>query len=133
MRKYLATSLVMIVSLLLTACVTVEPAKPIVVNGAAGYLEKISLPQGSEINIAIIDFDTPGAIIAQKNFTIARVPVPFKFLLPADTIDASVNYGVVAMIRYQGQVLFQTYDKYPVINNGKFTTEVMMKPMYPTN
>ncbi|ASF14723.1 MAG: YbaY family lipoprotein [Shewanella xiamenensis] len=114
-------------SLTMTGCVTVQPEPPIIINGAAGYLEKIILPQGSEITIAIIDLNTPGAIIAQKSFNIARAPVPFKFLLPAQSIDKRINYGVVAMIKYQDKVIFQTYDRFPVINNGKYTTEVLMK------
>ncbi len=65
--------------------------------------------------------------MAQKSFDIARAPVPFKFILPAETVESNVNYGVVAMIQYQGRVIFQTYDRYPVINNDKFTTEVLMK------
>ncbi|MCT7943425.1 MULTISPECIES: YbaY family lipoprotein [Shewanella] len=113
--------------LLLTGCVTVVPDAPVVVNGYAGYLEKIALPQGSKIYIAIIDINTPGAIISQKSFDIARAPVPFKFIFPAEAIDKSVDYGVVAMITYQGKVIFQTYDKFEVINNDKFTTEVLMK------
>ncbi|QVK23763.1 YbaY family lipoprotein [Shewanella dokdonensis] len=108
-------------------CVTVAPPAPVVVNGAASYHERIMLPDGCSITIAIIDLDTPGAIVAQKSFNIARVPVPFKFILPADSVDSKTNYGVVAMIMYQGRVIFQTYDRYPVINNGKNTTEVIMK------
>ena len=111
----------------LSGCVTVQPDPPVVVNGAAGYLEKILLPQGSEITIAIIDLNTPGVIVAQKSFNIARAPVPFKFLLPAQSIDKRINYGVVAMIKYQDKVIFQTYDRFPVINNDKYTTEVLMK------
>ncbi|MCL1037806.1 YbaY family lipoprotein [Shewanella submarina] len=112
-----------------SACVTVEPPKPVIVNGAAGYLERIALPPGSVINISIVDLNTRGSIFAQKTFEVARVPVPFKFILPAETIDKSINYGVVAMITYKDQVLFQTFTRYPVINNGKFTTEVLMKPV----
>lgn len=120
-------SSVLLLCLFLTACVTVQEEPPIIVNGAAGYLEKIALPQGCSVTIAIIDLDTPGVIMAQKSFDIARAPVPFKFILPADTVKDDVNYGVVAMILYQGQVIFQTYDRYPVINNNKLTTEVLMK------
>ncbi|QYJ80168.1 YbaY family lipoprotein [Shewanella acanthi] len=119
--------LLSLMTLGLSACVTVEPEQPVVVNGAAGYLEKVLLPQGSEITIAIIDLNTPGVIVAQKSFQIARAPVPFKFFLPAQSIDKRINYGVVAMIKYQDRVIFQTYDRFPVINNGKFTTEVLMK------
>lgn len=117
----------LLASFALSGCVTVQPGPPVVVNGAAGYLEKILLPQGSEITIAIIDLNTPGVIIAQKSFNIARAPVPFKFLLPAQSIDKRINYGVVAMIKYQDKVIFQTYDRFPVINNDKYTTEVLMK------
>ena len=117
----------LLVTFALSGCVTVQPDPPVVVNGAAGYLEKILLPQGSEITIAIIDLNTPGVIIAQKSFNIARAPVPFKFLLPAKSIDKRINYGVVAMIKYQDKVIFQTYDRFPVINNDKYTTEVLMK------
>ncbi|MCG9965104.1 MAG: YbaY family lipoprotein [Shewanella sp.] len=121
--------LMCLTSLAMSGCVTVKPEPPVIVNGAAGYLEKIVLPQGSEITIAIIDLNTPGVVIAQKSFNIARAPVPFKFLLPAQSIDKRINYGVVAMIKYQEQVIFQTYDRFPVINNDKYTTEVLMKPV----
>ena len=114
-------------ALMLNACVTVKPEKPVVVYGYAGYAEKIALPQGCKINISIIDFNTPGMIISQKNFDIATAPVPFKFILPAELINSRVDYGVVAMITYKGKAIFQTYDKYHVINNGQFTTQVLMK------
>ncbi|MBE8167933.1 MAG: chaperone for general secretion pathway YbaY [Shewanella sp.] len=111
----------------LAACVTVKDEPPIVINGAAGYNERVMLPEGSKITIAIIDLDTPGVIIAQKNFNVARAPIPFKFILPAKSIDDSVNYGVVALIKNQNRLLFQTYDRYQIINNGKFTVEILMK------
>jgi len=116
-----------LMAILLNGCVTVQPEPPVIINGAAGYLEKILLPQGCEITIAIIDLNTPGVVIAQKTFNIARAPVPFKFSLPAKSIDKRIQYGVVAMIKYQDQVIFQTYDRYPVNNNDKYTTEVLMK------
>ncbi|BAJ03085.1 YbaY family lipoprotein [Shewanella violacea] len=121
------TIILLVCVLSLSACVTVEPVPPVIVNGAAGYLEKINLPMGSKITIAIVDLDTQGVIIAQKSFDIARAPVPFKFILPPESVREDVNYGAVAMIVYQGQVIFQTYDRFPVINNGKYTTEVLMK------
>ena len=124
---WLKLSVFALLSVMLSACVTVEPPKPVIVNGYAGYLEKIALPQGCKINIAIIDFNRPGVIISQKNFDVARAPVPFKFILPAELISSGVDYGVVAMITYNGKAIFQTYDKYRVINNDKYTTEVLMK------
>lgn len=125
MFKRAVILLVCVISL--SACVAVEQEPPVIINGAAGYLEKINLPQGSKITIAIIDMDTPGIIMAQKSFDIARAPVPFKFILPSETVEKNVNYGVVAMILYQNKVIFQTYDRFPIISNGKYTTEVLMK------
>lgn len=129
LKKVKLLILFCLTSFVMSGCVTVTPEPPVIVNGAVGYLEKIILPQGSEITIAIIDLNTPGVVIAQKSFNIARAPVPFKFLLPAQSIDKRINYGVVAMIKYQEQVIFQTYDRFPVINNDKYTTEVLMKPV----
>jgi putative lipoprotein len=126
-NKGIQLAIVALIAMMLHGCTTIEPEKPIIVNGYAGYTEKITLPKGCKINIALIDFNTPGAIIAQKNFDIARVPVPFKFSLPAGLISRGVDYGVVAMITYQGNAIFQTYDKFRVINNGQFTTQVLMK------
>ncbi len=111
----------------LSGCVTVEEPKPVIINGAAGYLERVALPPNSAITIAVIDLDTPGVIFAQKTFNIVRAPVPFKFILPPETIDPNVNYGVVALIKHNNLVIFQTYERFPVINNRKFTTEVLMK------
>ncbi|QSX41913.1 YbaY family lipoprotein [Shewanella cyperi] len=125
--KLLQTLWLGLALLFLGGCVTVEPPKPVIVNGAAGYLEKLLLPPDSNITIAIIDLDTPGVIVAQKSFNIVRAPVPFKFILPAETVDKGINYGVVAMIKNQGRVLFQTYDRFPVISNDKYTTEVIMR------
>lgn len=133
MIRRIKLAFVFIFVVALSACVTVEPPKPIIVNGAVGYKEKIMLPPGAVINIAIIDMNTPGAIIAQKTFEVARVPVAFKFILPPETIDKKMNYGVVAMITYRNHVIFQTYNRYPVINNGLFTTEVIMQPVEPQN
>lgn len=114
----------------LAACVTVTPEKPMVVNGAVGYLEKIMLPQNSQLTIAIVDLGNPQNILAQKNFQVVRMPVPFKFQLPKSSINRNANYGVVAMIKYQNKVIFRTYEQFPVINNGKTTTEVLMKAVY---
>lgn len=119
--------LLVLLASMLGGCVTVKPEPPVVVNGYAGYLERIALPPGCKINIAVIDFNTPNRVISQKNFDIARVPVPFKFIFPAESIEKGTDYGVVAMITYQGKTIFQTYEKFRVINNDKFTTEVLMK------
>lgn len=113
--------------MLLTACVTVKEPKPVVVSGYATYLERMAVPQGSTINISVIDINTPGLILSQKNFNVAKVPVPFKFIFPADVIDKDAKYAVVAMIAANDKVLFQTYDTVEVINNDKFIAEVVMK------
>ena len=65
MMSLMKKSLVLLCMLVLTACVTVQEKPPVVVNGAAGYLEKLALPQGSSITIAIISepryvFTMPG-------------------------------------------------------------------------
>ncbi|WP_163937194.1 YbaY family lipoprotein [Paraferrimonas sp. SM1919] len=112
----------------LSGCVTVVNEKPVTVSGAAGFLEKIRLPQDARITIAIIDANTRGQILAQKSFNVAVNAVPFKFTLKPEVIDKKANYVVVSHISSAAGILFQTYDEYPVINNGLYTTEVIMKP-----
>ena len=120
-------SVLFVCCLFLMACVTVKEDPHVIVNGAAGYLEKVALPKGCSITIAIIDLDTRGSILAQKSFDIARAPVPFKFFLAADEVEDDVNYGVVAMIQHKGKLIYQTYEHFPVINNDEFTAAVLMK------
>lgn len=127
MMKWVKGLLLLVCMQVLSACVTVEPEPPIMVNGLVGYLERIKLPQDSSITIAIVDLKRPDKVIAQKNFNVAQVPVPFKFMLPQESIDPRADYSVVAMITYQGQLIFKTFDRFPVINNGVMTTEVWMK------
>jgi putative lipoprotein len=63
-KKGIQFAVVTLIAIILNGCVTIEPEKPVIVNGYAGYAEKIALPQGCKINIALIDFNTPGAIIS---------------------------------------------------------------------
>lgn len=71
-----------LMAILLNGCVTVQPEPPVIINGAAGYLEKILLPQGCEITIAIIDLNTPGVVIAQRPLILPAPPCHLNFHYP---------------------------------------------------
>lgn len=114
--------------LVLSGCVAVTPDKPVVVSGAIGYPSNKILPKDSMVTIALVDMNTPGVVIAQKSFAVISQPILFKFTLSPKKIDKKVNYGVVALITQQNKVLYQSYRRYPVINNETFVAKIMLKP-----
>ncbi|MBL6734572.1 MAG: YbaY family lipoprotein [Shewanellaceae bacterium] len=114
--------------LVLSGCVAVKPEQPVVVSGAIGYVSNKVLPKNAMVTIALVDMDTPGAVISQKSFEVLTQPILFKFTLPADKIDDGINYGVVALISHNNNVLYQSYRRYPVISNKTFVAKLMLKP-----
>ena len=123
--------LIVIITLYLSACVTVEPEKPLMISGAIGYKKEFDLPENAMVSIALVDLDKPGKIFEQKTFKVHQQPILFQLYLEKDSIDDDVNYGVVALIRSSNKILLQSYHRYPVINNERFMTEVQLKPFVP--
>ena len=122
--------LIMLGALMLSACVAVdEKPEPVKVSGAAGFAQSYKLPSNAVATVALIDLNTPGVVIEQKSFRVYAQPILFQFMLKAEEVDPNVNYGVVALVSAEDKVIFQTYKRYPVINNKRFITEVEMQPV----
>ncbi len=121
---------VMLALLMLSACVTVnEKPEPVVVSGAAGFTQQYKLPSNAIATVALIDLNTPGVVIEQKSFRVYAQPILFQFMMKQEEVDSDINYGVVALVSVDDKVVFQTYKRYPVINNDRFITEVEMRPV----
>ncbi|WP_028110783.1 YbaY family lipoprotein [Ferrimonas futtsuensis] len=125
----LRTLSILLFSLVLTGCVTVGDTKPemVSVTGVAGAEGVSLLPQGAELTVAIIDANVRGAILAQKNFTVAKLPALFQFKLPKQAIREDADYLVVAMVKLEEKLLLQSYERFPVINNGETVVTVIME------
>ena len=123
-------ALIMLGALMLSACVTVDDKpEPVVVSGAAGFAQNYKLPSNAVATIALIDLNTPGVVIEQKSFRVYAQPILFQFMMKKEDVNPSINYGVVALVSVDDKVIFQTYKRYPVINNDRFITEVEMQPV----
>ncbi|TKB49784.1 chaperone for general secretion pathway YbaY [Ferrimonas sediminicola] len=120
---------VLLFSLVLTGCVTVGESQPklVSITGVAGAEGVSLLPKGAELTVAIIDAKVRGAILAQKHFTVAKLPVLFKFQLPEKAIDPDADYLVVAMVKLEDRLLLQSYERFPVISNGERVVTVTME------
>ncbi|GAA4877213.1 YbaY family lipoprotein [Ferrimonas pelagia] len=118
-----------LLSLLLTACVTVDESKEDVVrlSGVVTFKEATLLPANSSIMVAVIDADKPGMVLDQKDYEVGKLPVPFFFAIPKDQIDKRANYVVWASVRVQGQTILHTQRQFPVINNGALTATVLVE------
>lgn len=115
----------------LTACVTVEPEKPLQIAGTVHFDSKLTLPHTSEAIIALVDLDNPGRVFETKQLKIYQQPLLFQFYVNKDLLSSEVNYGVVALIRTQEEILLQSYHRYPVINNEKHVVDIYLEPYVP--
>ncbi|MBY5990703.1 YbaY family lipoprotein [Ferrimonas balearica] len=115
----------------LSGCVTVTEDDEVFVRvtGVAAFKEATLLPEGSRIVVAVIDAATPGVILTQKEFEVAKLPVPFYLSVPESILDKKADYVVWAAIRVNGRPVLQTFKRYPVINNGQLTTELLLEPI----
>lgn len=122
----LRTALFVTAALVVTACQSGPPSKPIgqsaaatatanlssALKGRAFYMERIALPPGATLEVQLIadsDSDTP-ATIAQETFSNLRGP-PFDFALPYDParIQAGADYSLRAILRdASGELEFVT-------------------------
>ncbi|WP_417346018.1 YbaY family lipoprotein [Ferrimonas sp.] len=120
---------ILLFSLTLSGCVTVGDTESelVTVTGVAGAEGVSLLPKGAELTVAIIDAKVRGAILAQKHFTVAKLPVLFKFQLPREAIHEDADYLVVAMVKLEDRLLLQSYERFPVINNGENVVTVSME------
>ncbi len=128
MYKFIAT---MLMALLLGGCVTVtEPKEALVrISGVVTFKEATLLPPNSSILVAIIDADSPGVILEQRDYQVAKLPVPFFFTVPEELVDRKANYVVWAAVRVEDKILLRTQKSYPVINNGVLNTTVLVEPV----
>jgi putative lipoprotein len=104
----------------------VAPAAPaasgVRVTGSITYLQRIALPEGSEVIVQLHDvsrMDAAAVVLAEQRFT-PRSQVPLAFELGVDPrrIDARMRYAVAARIERGGKLLFINDKIYPVLTQG---------------
>jgi putative lipoprotein len=92
------------------------------VTGAVSYRERIALPPGFVVKVALLDVsrqDGPAETIGEVELTPARqVPIPYEIAFDEDRIDPRRGYAVRGQIFVSGQLWFTTAQVYPVLTRG---------------
>jgi putative lipoprotein len=105
----------------LAACAS--SAGPGRLTGSVSYRERIALPPGAIVNVALLDVSlvgTPARVIAQQEIRPAgQVPIPFVLEYDRAAIDPGHRYGLRATISdADGRVLFANVTTVPVFREG---------------
>jgi putative lipoprotein len=91
-------------------------------KGTVTYLERMLLPKAASVRILVLDAtDRPeGTLIKEQLIATEgrQIPIPFKVLLPAASIDPERRYSVKAEILIGGKVWFTTKKAVPVLTHG---------------
>lgn len=93
-------------------------AERITLRGDVTYRERIALPEGGTLSVALIDLgepEKPGLAAAAAIASPGQVPLTFTLNLDTDTLDATHEYALVAQIAgADGTVWFRNTEPYPV-------------------
>ncbi len=92
------------------------------VTGTISYLQRIALPEGSEVTVQLRDvsrMDASAVVLAEQRFTArSQVPLPFELRVDAARIDPRMRYAVAARIERGGKLLFINDKIYSVLTQG---------------
>jgi len=111
-------NLVTAVATLLLLAVAPAFADRITLRGDVTYRERIELPEGSTLSVALIDLaepEEPGLAASAAIASPGTVPLTFTLNLDTDALDANHKYALVAQIAgSDGAVWFRNIEPYPV-------------------
>lgn len=103
-------------------------------TGTVTYRERMALPAGAVIKIAVEDVsraDSPAKVIGSTEIKPAgrQVPIPFEFsLMDPKAIEAGHRYTLRARIESaDGTLMFINDTSYPVITNGVTHADMVLK------
>lgn len=111
-----------VILLFLAGCSTKPSAAS--VTGTFTYLQRIALPEDSQVSIAIEDIslaDAPAQIINEIRFTTngAQVPIPFEIEYDPAVIQENHSYNLrVRIERPDGSLMFISDTVTPIITMG---------------
>jgi putative lipoprotein len=98
------------------------PAAGLRVTGTLSYLQRIALPEGSEVIVQLRDVsrvDAAAAVLAEQRFrSRSQVPLPYELRVDGARIDPRMRYAVAARIEHGGKLLFINDKIYPVLTQG---------------
>jgi len=110
-----------LLALCLAACAS--PAGPAQLTGAVTYRERIALPAGAVVRVALLDVslvDAPARVIAEQEIRPThQVPIPFALEYDRAAIDPERRYGLRATISdADGRLLWINVTSHPAFREG---------------
>lgn len=102
---------------------------PMTLAGDVTYLERIALPPGSTVQVALQDTsraDAPAATIAETTIVTdgENVPIPFMLTYDASSINQTAVYTLSARILVNNELRWINTESVPVLTNGAPTNDV---------
>jgi putative lipoprotein len=92
------------------------------VTGSVSYRERMALPPGFIVKVALLDVskqDAPAEPIAATELTPThQVPIPYEIAFDEGRIDPAHSYSVRAEIFVNARLWFTTTRNYPVLTHG---------------
>ena len=113
----------------LAACVSA--AGPARLTGTVGYRERMALPPGAVVHVALLDVSeigVPPRVIAEQEIRpTQQAPIPFVLEYERGAIDAGRRYGLRATISdANGRVLWGSASSSPVFGEGTSDTHALV-------
>lgn len=101
-----------------------------VITGTAAYRERIALPPGAVLEVALRDTsraDAPAPPLASARIeTTGQVPIPFALPFDPARIDPRGEYALAARLSVGGRLRFHSAIAHPVLTRGAGTTAEML-------
>jgi heat shock protein HslJ len=124
---------------LVAACTATRPTEVTVggtnpattVRGTVDYRERMALPDDATVDVWITDIGSGIVTMAILGETTVaargrQVPLPFELAIDPARVNAARPYGIRAVIRSGGTMLFETREPTPVLTQGHPTTVTLM-------
>lgn len=99
-------------------------------DGTVTYRERMALPPGAVIEVALVDVslaDAPARTIAETSVTPqTQVPVAYHLAYDPAQIVHGHSYALQARITLDGRLLFATTERHAVFGDGPDRTEILV-------
>jgi putative lipoprotein len=112
-----------VLSALIGACSSLQPAPKATLEGEAFYLQRIALPPSAVLTVSLQDVslaDAPAVALARQSGPITgQVPLPFKLEYDPAQVKPGHRYSVSARVEADGHLLFISTQHHGVKLDGK--------------
>lgn len=110
-------------TVLLSACQSLQPAPKASLDGEVFYLQRIALPPTATLSVSLQDvslMDAPAVVLDEQKGPIkGQVPLPFHLNYDPAQVMPGHRYAVSARIEVDGKLMFITTEHHAVQLDGK--------------